>query len=273
MVKRCIIPDCSLEDDISQFFPFPGNPKLLDRWISKMPLLNLTNFNFKDVFICDGHFNQEDFIDMPGQSKELRPNAVPENFKTIESVNSECCRFCLQSLKDEKFALDQLLRYHYRNLVQEELSMEFPQKFCCLTCHNAIRNSSHIKTKIQEHQIRLSLLPQKEIELEEVNVKVESPEQLDVSNNATSELESSFVKEEENIEPEKTEKKLVDRKRKKKVENHCSICNKDFSNLPCHTYRVHGGTKSLECDHCGKMFHWKREVVNHMRVRISNNNF
>lgn len=173
MLKRCVIPDCSLEGDFSEFFPFPKDLKFLDQWISKLPLLNISSLNLKSAEICEHHFNPKELKDGLGFQKELLKNAIPEYFPSNEEIDWESCRFCLKKLEGGKLPLDDLIKTHYQNLMQEELNMDFPQSFACEDCFHAIRNSSHIKSKIQENQIKLSNFSPKLRNSEFLEIKME----------------------------------------------------------------------------------------------------
>lgn len=175
MVKRCVIPDCSLEGDFSHYFHFPEDSNLLDQWLKKLPLLNFGSLNFKGVVLCERHFNPKEVIFGQGLIKKLVENSVPEYFPQIEKIDSNnySCRFCLRKLGGKSIIVDDLVKSYYENLVQEELWNDYPQTFSCESCCNAIRNSSFIKTKVQENQIRLMNLAMKERNPE---IKEEVPE-------------------------------------------------------------------------------------------------
>lgn len=165
-MKSCVIPNCSAKGDSVQYFSFPKDLKLLDQWISKLPLLNFTSLNFETAEICADHFGGT------RSKRKLRKDAVPEIFPSNEEIDWESCRFCLKKLEERKLPLDDLLKTHYQNIMQEELSLDYQQSFSCLDCSNAIRNSSHIKTKILENQIKLTKMPKSE----QIDVKMEIPE-------------------------------------------------------------------------------------------------
>jgi hypothetical protein len=157
MAKRCVIPDCFLEGDYSQLFHFPNDRELLNRWIIKIPAINLTDLNHRKSAICEHHFRPGDLIDGPGFSKELANGAVPENFpNNNDEIDFTCCRFCLRKLKDQKNRVDDLITFHYKNFIQEEFCTDSPQLSFCEHCYNVIINCSLIKMKIQENQKRLA---------------------------------------------------------------------------------------------------------------------
>lgn len=155
MVNRCVVPGCSLEGDFSEYFHFPQDLNLQDRWISRLPLLDFTSLNFKEAVICEHHFNPKEVKDGPGFTKKLMENSVPEYIPTHKEINSDSCRFCLDIIEGKKFRLNELIKTHYQSLMQEEMNTCFHQKFSCEKCFIAIRNSAYIKSKIQENQIKL----------------------------------------------------------------------------------------------------------------------
>jgi hypothetical protein len=113
MVKRCVVQDCSLEGDYSYFFNFPDDSQLLNKWVSRLPILNLTSLNFKEAVICEHHFNPKELKDGLGFSKELANGAVPEYFPGNEEIDANICRFCLRKLGQDKIAIDDITRFVY----------------------------------------------------------------------------------------------------------------------------------------------------------------
>lgn len=168
MVKNCVIPDCLLEDENSQYFHFPESSDLLDQWLSKMPLLNFTSLDFKEALICEYHFYKED---RNGQETsefhtELVASAVPEYFPGSYEFHGDCCRFCLKKMDGIGVLIDGSILAHYKNLMQEELSSDNFQSFACENCGDAIRKASVIKTKIRENQLKLDSIETVEIKEE-----------------------------------------------------------------------------------------------------------
>lgn len=253
MVKRCAIQDCSLEGDYSQFFHFPKDLKLLDQWISKLPLINLMNLDFKEAVLCEYHFNPKELIDGPKFNKELVKDAVPEYFPENEVIDRDSCRFCLKKVDGVKLPLDNLIQGHYQNLMQEELSIQSTLTISCGNCYNQIRNSSFIKSKIQGNQNRLQNLPQSEF----LEIKMEmynSDEEMDNKNF----METAAAKEEQKI---LRKRKEIEKKRPKKsrlkqlreanddlrllpkaveiIRAVCQFCNKEVSDIRRHIYKIH----------------------------------
>jgi hypothetical protein len=210
MAKRCVIPECSLEGDNSQLFHFPNDRELLNRWIIKIPAINLMDLNHRESVICEHHFRPEDLIDGPGFSKELANGAVPENFpNNNDEIDFTCCRFCLRKLKDQKNRVDDLITFHYKNFIQEDFCTDSPQLSFCEDCYNVIINCSLIKTKIQENQKKIANVSQLEffeIKMEQYHSDEELEDKIVVSETIPKEDESEKKYERINDVPRKLPK-------------------------------------------------------------------
>jgi hypothetical protein len=195
MLKRCIIPECSLEGESSQIFPFPKDFCVQDQWMLKIPLLDLSSLNFQEAVICEHHFNPKEVTQGPGYKKELSKGALPEYFPGYDDINSDSCRFCLKKLEEDKIPIDQIIKGHYQNLIQEEFNTNIQQIFTCANCYNAIRKSSLIKSKVIENQIKLNSFPQKYVDSEFLEIKMEvyqSDEE--IQENTTSKVQEETLK-------------------------------------------------------------------------------
>jgi hypothetical protein len=274
MAKRCVIPDCTpTNDSTSQYFHFPKDLSLQEKWLEKIPLLDFTSLNFEESVICERHFN------LKKGTRKLSKKTLPV-FPAIEKLYPESCRFCLRKMEGSNLQIDDTIKFHYQNLLQEELSDDFKQTSCCFNCYKAIRNSSLIKNKIQVNQELLKSLIEQNLEKDFVEIKIE-PMHFD---DLMPDLDFDDFKEEvmkvfEEIPPEPESKKKLIRKRKKvageieeksskKTRRVCPKCpGKYFVNLYNHNRQVHEMISSGQCDHCGELFSaiLKSKLENHMK--------
>jgi hypothetical protein len=158
VMKRCVISDCTLEGNFSVCFKFPKDSDLVEKWISRLPLLDYSKINFEEAVLCEHHFNPKELLEDYEFNKELARGAVPEYFQTNNDINSDSCRFCLRIIEGGKIPIDQMIKSHYQNVMQQEISSENILQSICKSCHVNIRNFSHMKNKIQENQIQISNL-------------------------------------------------------------------------------------------------------------------
>jgi hypothetical protein len=258
MAKRCVIPDCLLEDKTTQFFYFPiRDPELLDQWIARMPLLNFTQINLKKAVICEYHFSPNDLIDSESKNKKvLMEMAVPENFPVDEELNVNSCRFCLRNIEGQKHPIDEFSKFYYKNLMQAELKNEFLQ-YSCEDCLSAIRNCSFIKNKIQENQMKLASIPEEnkpEMDFLEIKMEEQSDEDYEEVTHQGSEEEEEVVdvkfepvskrsvrvfQKGQPIKDAYDEDESADWGTCKQKSGTCPLCKKFYRNLYVHKLRNH----------------------------------